>query len=819
MSAAQAGRLISYRALVLLALGFLFHVSGHAETVVNVPTAPESEATIKLWTPWSQTPRFGFAPVLVTIENRAKTDRSWQLGFEAGMRVFSTGVLTAFHEIEVAASQTRQVWIFVPVAEPGVNVSGGVVVSGSSPRAWSPTGGQPAIRITDTSTGKKVTRTVTTASGRKHVTETEINRVAGTMITTTTPPVGKATIVNSSLPMPLAPGSEITVTIDRLTGFVSPVLTRTIPGSTAPAVVRYVETSGTPAAARGGGGGGGGRRGGGIAISGAPTTIPAPTPFGPMTMSVQVAGPGVTGVRLPFGDTTGANGMRPFAVSTSLEPTLKANLSTLLSGAPNISAVQPDQLPADWRIWSPFAGVVLGSAEYRGLDSARRSALRAWVALGGQLCLSPDATSGAERAVRATDRVEKLGAGTIVEWAVPLADLPKPDLASAITPSVMPERVMPPVLPPLPTGPTVTEADRQAALAARVAAFRASREATLAAGRARGRAQVAAFPLGDNVQLLAGTSGLPNHPMMALDVDGPLYAAIEENEPHRIGLAIFLVAFAVVIGPLNLFWFAPANRRHRLFVTTPLLAIAASIVLAITILVQDGLGGDGTRRALVVLLPGENQAAVIQEQAARTGFVARRSFALPDDVQLTSIPLDEPRYAGNQISFARGDGRASGDWFRSRARQAQLLQRVAPTRSRVERVGTAADSAPIVQSSLGTTLRDFVFIGDGGQLWRVAELPSGQRVTLERGGLWLGEHSGPLVPGGSARFKTIFEAATLDEPGRWGAFGGATELAPIATLGSIRWDDGQTIIYTGMLENNSSTNVTTPSAANPGARL
>ena len=83
---------------------------------------------------------------------------------------------------------------------------------------------------------------------------------------------------------------------------------------------------------------------------------------------------------------------------------------------------------------------------------------------------------------------------------------------------------------------------------------------------------------------------------------------------RRVGdwLGVFFICFAALIAPINLFGFAPARKRHRLFITVPAISLAAVAVLVCWIAARDGLGGRGSRIALVVLLPGENQAAVFQ---------------------------------------------------------------------------------------------------------------------------------------------------------------------------------------------------------------
>src|SRR5205085_2062238 len=125
----------------------------------------------------------------------------------------------------------------------------------------------------------------------------------------------------------------------------------------------------------------------------------------------------------------------------------------------------------------------------------------------------------------------------------------------------------------------------------------------------------------------------------------------------------------------NLFLLAPPGKRHRLFFTTPLLSVLGAVAVAGAIVFQDGFGGDGARRALVVFVPGENEAAIFQEQATHTGFLMRREFPLEDGLLCAVIPTEEALLINptTPAQFVRDKGRATGDWFRNRARQAHLL--------------------------------------------------------------------------------------------------------------------------------------------------
>lgn len=251
-----------------------------------------------------------------------------------------------------------------------------------------------------------------------------------------------------------------------------------------------------------------------------------------------------------------------------------------------------------------------------------------------------------------------------------------------------------------------------------------------------------------------------------------------ELSSGSVGIMLFLLLFGILIGPVNLLVFAPTQKRHRLFITVPLLSIGASIVLGFVIVWRDGFGGEGVQRGVVMLLPGENKAVVFQNQISRTGVLFSRDFTLPADTQLvlptsTGAGYDEIR----ESEFFRSGDAVSGDWFASRQRQQHLLQRITTTRARVELTGGGMEGAPVVQSSVGTALRDFYYRDRAGRLWGVDELPPGQKITLRPlPDIW------PGLPGG----HFVGRAS-------------GSELAPLATLDAIRWDEA-VFYFTGRLE-------------------
>jgi hypothetical protein len=372
-----------------------------------------------------------------------------------------------------------------------------------------------------------------------------------------------------------------------------------------------------------------------------------------------------------------------------------------------VKDMDPARWPADWRVWAPFNLVALGADEFLALDSARQAALRDWVALGGRLLLEPSSP-------QAEERVEKIGLGNITTWHGSLQQVY--DAGGTTTETIY----------------QITQLDR------------AGRSTPVVVNVPPGRTPPpGAVPVtrtvGPNLATLpqlqaAAPRDKPWTGRFSLLTADDFTAAVVTKNP--LLLILFLAVFAVLVGPVNLFVFAPPGRRHRLFFTVPALSLLASLGLGAVIVVGDGFGGAGSRRALVVLLPGSNRAAIFQEQVARTGVLFGRSFPLAADTAAVQTLADSGEAGLNDSApdaRLRRDGEeASGDWFRSRLRQAQALWRITPTRARVELVaGGTGGAPPVVQSSLGTALRDFVYLDNEGNAWTVESLPPGQRVTLK----------------------------------------------------------------------------------------
>ncbi|HEY5741263.1 MAG TPA: hypothetical protein VIS99_01875 [Terrimicrobiaceae bacterium] len=297
----------------------------------------------------------------------------------------------------------------------------------------------------------------------------------------------------------------------------------------------------------------------------------------------------------------------------------------------------------------------------------------------------------------------------------------------------------------------------------------------------------------DSVVQLLLTKDLPGagSPLQNYTWQWPLALSLGRPEPPALLIISFMVSFALVIGPLNFLAFAPQGHRHRLFWTTPAIALAASVIMGMFITLSEGFGGKGDRFDVLLNLPHLRKSAVWQEQVSRTGVLTSGAFMLSEPSLILPIALrDTP---GGYALSERGrryllDGATwSGDWFRSRTTQAQLFAAVRPTRSQVQLV-TSPDGVPSAVSFFEDELPELWYFDDHDVAWRGEKIRPGEKQPLHRAepqafALWWKD---VLKPAG---FVTRHRAQAFAKDRKGKFFASTVKPRPIASLKVIRWKD------------------------------
>lgn len=279
-------------------------------------------------------------------------------------------------------------------------------------------------------------------------------------------------------------------------------------------------------------------------------------------------------------------------------------------------------------------------------------------------------------------------------------------------------------------------------------------------------------------------------------------------------VVLLLIAFGVVVGPVNLFVLAKPGQRQRLFITTPIISLVASLLILMLILLGDGIGGSGRRAVLANLEPAaaEKRLYIVQEQISRTGVLLGSAFQIDEPVFLSPVRIPPSEWnrleksgGGESARYSLAGAVFSGDWYQSRSEQGHFLQAVRPTRSRIELQSAASPDGkqpPRLFSSLEFTLDELFYRDDLGKVWKATgggTITGGQRidltpvesVELER---WWKDKTGVLSEATRNRAANLWSA-----PGRFFAISSDKRAGFIDTLDAIRWRDDTAIIHGAVL--------------------
>ncbi len=250
-------------------------------------------------------------------------------------------------------------------------------------------------------------------------------------------------------------------------------------------------------------------------------------------------------------------------------------------------------------------------------------------------------------------------------------------------------------------------------------------------------------------------------------------------ETPSVAIGLILVLFAALTGPVALFLWAPAGKRHRLFALIPGISAAFSLALLLLILIGDGTGGKGSRAVHILVNPEDHTGLILQRQICQTSVLANTAFSLPDRAILGGEILRFSDRGWTNLLYSGGAYRHGADcrgWFSSRSLLKHWLLLPISTRAALHLVETAPDGAPVFQSAFSSTLEDVTY-ADGKNLWRIGRLSPGGKAKAEPC-----PPSGLGVPPPIGHFQATLLASEGDEPG------------PIATLPSIRWENTEVTV-------------------------
>lgn len=282
----------------------------------------------------------------------------------------------------------------------------------------------------------------------------------------------------------------------------------------------------------------------------------------------------------------------------------------------------------------------------------------------------------------------------------------------------------------------------------------------------------------------------------------PLKKAFGHRDFNPLFVFVLLVVFAILVAPVNLFYFARAGRRHRLFITTPIISVATCLLVIIVILFTDGIGGRGVRIVLADLQPSRDEMRLYltQEQISRTGVMVSTGFSSDLIGDLNPVYLPSGHGAGiggtrpRSMRYEMAGGDFSGGFFPSRSEQGFALRAAEPTRSRIELATRGGESdSPRLTSTMPVPITEFYYLDERGEPWVLSAasgkmVAPGQEIPLEKA---LSEKWPDWLEEDVARFSKTQRLRLRRfnrEPNRFFARLAGGESLALPTHPRIRWE-------------------------------
>lgn len=322
---------------------------------------------------------------------------------------------------------------------------------------------------------------------------------------------------------------------------------------------------------------------------------------------------------------------------------------------------------------------------------------------------------------------------------------------------------------------------------------------------ARGAGSITHWVLGEDfVERTASLLAIPKQPLSSQALENytwrwKLANAVGRAEVPQLLIIVFVIGFAVVIGPLNFVVLAPLGKRNRLFWTTPLISVGASACMAAFIFLSEGVGGSGQRIEAELSLPEERKTVIWQEQVSRTGVLLEGRFSLSEKALLLPLTLRDHTSGRREsrernLLYSLNGSLWGGDWFQSRDTQGQFLAAVIPSRGKLE-VQEEADGTPVAVSSFDKELQEVWYFDRAGEAWRGSNLKPGEKQALTEA--QSDEHASwwkqAIQPAGPIIRTKAEDYAKGDKAGKFFAI--SSQMKAINSLPSIRWKETSGIIF------------------------
>ncbi len=215
-----------------------------------------------------------------------------------------------------------------------------------------------------------------------------------------------------------------------------------------------------------------------------------------------------------------------------------------------------------------------------------------------------------------------------------------------------------------------------------------------------------------------------------------VYPVVDNLGVPARGMLVLMIVFAVLIGPINLYFLAKYDRRIWALWTVPAAALVCSTIVFSYALFSEGLSGRARHAGLTVLDEHTGRATTLGWSAYYTPVAPGGGLVFSSRTEVTPLGLDigdrygYGRTSSTALSIDWTDGQRLGSgWVQSRVPAFFATRKV---EDRLERMvfAVGAGGVPTVQNGLGAAVSSVRIADAEGKVYQARDVEAGATAAM-----------------------------------------------------------------------------------------
>lgn len=209
------------------------------------------------------------------------------------------------------------------------------------------------------------------------------------------------------------------------------------------------------------------------------------------------------------------------------------------------------------------------------------------------------------------------------------------------------------------------------------------------------------------------------------------------------GLFVLMLAFVVVIGPINLIWLARRRKKIWMLWTVPAIALVTSLAITGFALFGEGVSATSRAEAFTILDESSHRASTIGWTAFYAPITPGDGLHYSYDTELTPVAPQSWNYyrrgGGDRTIDLSNDQHLDSGWVTARV-PAYFKFRKSETRRERLTIRQSENNSISVVNGLGADIRELWVAGRNGKVYSAKEIRAGAETKLSLANLGLVEN-------------------------------------------------------------------------------